>query len=1040
MFNEFPSNSATNHRHVSQYVDCYESALAQSPTEEIDCYLPPEDAPFFLAVLSELARIRIEWDWRQGNDLGLEKLLSKFPQISDNQTVLAEVAFEDYRQRALSGRPSSHQRYREMYQLDTSNWPTNCESEGRHWACWELGDGESHHMGEEETSSQADSSQPEPAGIESTLGNNHKRLGSTDPMNGVVAIEDGQANLPFPSAGDRFGGFQIIRELGCGTFSRVYLARQSDLAQRYVVLKVTATPMGESQRLARLQHANIMPLYSVHRIEGLFGLCMPFLGATTLKELLQEVKGSAQTPQLPASGKVIARVIQNSATDSAGIPGQRDGSGGREQNWLIGRYQNQTYVDAVLTIVWRLAEGLAHAHQRGVFHHDIKPANVLLAFDGEPLLMDFNLGRDARNQQGSGRRIVGGTLPYMAPEHLRAMQYASEELTPASDIFSLGVLLHELLTGRVPFKSDDPNRMDLETVIAQRRLPVKFPSEYNPAVSPGVVAIVQKCLHPSAAERYSKPEELAIDLRLHLNHYPNRFASNPSINERLRKFSRRHPILISGTSMFLLVAFIVGTLAYWFVHARNEKTALQAAQTYGQFQEALHLAEAELLFPEGGSYQLGLQRAEHALAIYSASLTDIKTRKNTKWEQSPMVRMLPEEDRRNLKQQISQLNALAESARAADGLEPGASESQYGEYEGVDGETSIEPFRKAVELYHAREYESALQILETELERTPSRFVLWFVQGNCYFQMGKYRQAEHAYAMASWIDRSSALCHIKRAVCYYQLFQSEAALEHFAKAEDIAPGIAAIYSNRCLLFERRRSFDEALVEINRAIELQPNSARFLMMRSRIYRSLNRTTEAQADLSGIQGLTPDNPDDWITKGIAILADSPVEAIACFRRACVWPGGIITGRQNTAHVLSERLGRTEEAIGELDELLSIHPRFLTALSGRGVLHARLGNAELALRDVQRCLELEPAPETYYQIACIYSLLSVQDPTMMQPALKYLAMAIQPAYPHQMVTTDDDLRPLEGNEEFEKLKSGLQTVQQLSSPTNPFHSMAK
>src|SRR5262249_14416532 len=110
--------------------------------------------------------------------------------------------------------------------------------------------------------------------------------------------------------------------------------------------------------------------------------------------------------------------------------------------------ERRSYVDAVLWLGACLADGLAHAHERGILHRDVKPANVLLTDDGTPMLLDFNLGQDVKS---GGEAFIGGTLPYAAPEQLRAFQTNAGGVDARADVYSLGVLLHELLTGRSAF-------------------------------------------------------------------------------------------------------------------------------------------------------------------------------------------------------------------------------------------------------------------------------------------------------------------------------------------------------------------------------------------------------------------------------------------------------------------------------------------------------------------------------------------------------------------------------------------------------------
>src|SRR5262249_31055135 len=111
------------------------------------------------------------------------------------------------------------------------------------------------------------------------------------------------------------------------------------------------------------------------------------------------------------------------------------------------------YVRAILQIGARLADGLAHAHARGIIHRDLKPANVLLSDDGQPMLLDFNLAADTKAPCQRAAALVGGTLPYMAPEQLEALRDGAgpRPADPRSDLYALGLILHELLTGVHPF-------------------------------------------------------------------------------------------------------------------------------------------------------------------------------------------------------------------------------------------------------------------------------------------------------------------------------------------------------------------------------------------------------------------------------------------------------------------------------------------------------------------------------------------------------------------------------------------------------------
>ena len=211
------------------------------------------------------------------------------------------------------------------------------------------------------------------------------------------------------------------------------------------------------------------------------------------------------------------------------------------------------YVQAILWLMARVAEGLAHAHERGILHRDLKPANILFADDGEPVLLDFNLAADTKAKLGASLAFIGGTLPYMAPEHLSAFREGKETVDARSDIYALGVILYELLTSVHPFPLRH-GHVDaiLPEMIADRLGSVPDVRSANPSVSPAVAAIVRHCLEPDPSRRYQSARELQEDLQRQLDDLPLRHVPEPSIRERLGKWARRHPRLSSSTTVGLV--------------------------------------------------------------------------------------------------------------------------------------------------------------------------------------------------------------------------------------------------------------------------------------------------------------------------------------------------------------------------------------------------------------------------------------------------------------------------------------------------------
>jgi hypothetical protein len=286
------------------------------------------------------------------------------------------------------------------------------------------------------------------------------------------------ARLPQP--GDELAGFRVLIELGRGAFARVYLAEEANLGRRVVAIKVSSPDGDEPQILARLQHTHIVPVHSVcdDPVSGLRVLCMPYFGGANLAQVLEASGGLIPTHHDGRSLVKALDQVSRSFTSQSNRAFARSGSTGRVRSsrpnqaepfispshpvarnpqcdsasrfrslfsrWVGPRavsaakaleeegdrdqpsrqfLHGASAVQAAVWIVARLADGLEHAHSRGLLHRDLKPSNILLASDGTPMLLDFNLAVDALPHPPDDevrRAFVGGTLPYMAPEHLDA--------------------------------------------------------------------------------------------------------------------------------------------------------------------------------------------------------------------------------------------------------------------------------------------------------------------------------------------------------------------------------------------------------------------------------------------------------------------------------------------------------------------------------------------------------------------------------------------------------------------------------------------
>ena len=249
-------------------------------------------------------------------------------------------------------------------------------------------------------------------------------------------------NLPI--AGCEVGPYFLRRELGLGSFARVFLAEQVNLENRLVVVKVATRLTREPWLLARVRHPHIVEVVSHAIVEdcGFHLICMPFLGGATLSTVLAQPRRCWPGA---SAGELLADLDAVAAPE---FPVSQAAHPAREILAAL------SYDQAIAWMGARLADALDHAFSKKVAHGDVKPSNILLAADGSPMLLDFNLARDG-SPLGSNDHVgdLGGTLAYMAPERLSALAAGTpvrSELTASGEIVSGFVSARASRRGSLP--------------------------------------------------------------------------------------------------------------------------------------------------------------------------------------------------------------------------------------------------------------------------------------------------------------------------------------------------------------------------------------------------------------------------------------------------------------------------------------------------------------------------------------------------------------------------------------------------------------
>ncbi len=895
-----------------------------------------------------------------------------------------------------------------------------------------------------------------------------------------------------PQAGTEFLGFYLVEELGRGALGRAFLARQGVLADRLVVLKIAPDIDGESRNLAQLQHTNVVPIYSVHHCGSLQVICMPYFGSTTLATVLRNLQG---LESLPESGReLVATLVDRKSTtrrtesalsstataapaeptppavvepSAPATPSVTD----TDPTPVLKMLGELTYVDAILWIGCRLAAGLAHAHERGILHRDLKPANILLTDEGQPMLLDFNLSQDTKVRASASAALVGGTLPYMAPEQLRAYRDQTCVLTATSDLYALGVILYELLTGRHPFpvRTGELKHV-LDQMIEDRRQPPPNVRTINPGVSPAVASIVRHCLEPDPARRYQSARELEDDLQRQRDNQPLRHAPEASLGERVRKWTRRHPRLASGTTVTLCAAVLLVGLMAGFVARGRQLAQTRAAETLAQFHEDKQTIPCRLITPSADVVQF-----ERALTECRQLLGRYQVLDNPSWQDLPAVRDLSTEEQARLREELGDLLfvyslALTQQARdypdhperaarlrlARHAHERAAScfdgkrssralrmlqaelsrvegQSERAKKEFAEAETL--PMQTAQDYYLTAGVEAArgqvrqaIPHLRQALEQDPRHYWAWFLLGLCHDSLAQDAEAAACYStcIALWPDLPWA--YYNRGLTAMRQFDYKQARADFHEAIRLRPE-PLFHIQRALAEEGLKHYPETIRDLDRALELGASPARIYFLRAEARRLAGDAAGAARDREAGLREQPGDSLDWLARGCARLHEDPTAALDDFNNVLQLDPRSLTALQNKANILS-RLNRTEEALEVLNREIELYPDYVFARSGRSVLLARQGKRQAAQADAEECLKRDRQPLLLYQLAGTYALTSPQHPEDRQRALRLLSAALQRGCGFDYLEGDADLNPIRNDREFRDVVAATRAIRAAGS----------
>jgi serine/threonine-protein kinase len=699
----------------------------------------------------------------------------------------------------------------------------------------------------------------------------------------------------------------------------VYQARHGSL-KRLVALKMILTGLHtdstvrvrfrtEAEAVARLQHPNVVQIYEVGEYDG-----RPFLSLEYLDggNLVSKGAGSAQPEREAAQ------------------------------------------------LVETLARAVHAMHQRGILHRDLKPMNVLLTADGTPKITDFGLAKLLDADIGLTRsETMLGTPSYMAPEQAAG---DTQKVGEPADIYSLGAILYELLTGRAPFQGATP----LSTLLQVRTQEPFPPRRLRPSLSRDLETICLKCLEKEPGMRYPSAEALADDLHCFLAEQSIRARRAP-VWQRLGRFARRRPSLVAWVlAASTLVCLLLTTWSYF--HAADQLARHRADEKYQQFiQRRNEALTYGLLAPDEGALFLGaeasanLKKAELA-AREALALAGVEVETGT-------ARIDPGALAASKTEMAADCYTLLLVLASIRGQQSSPGEERKRRYQEacrildrarqLGFETRAYHLRRGHLLELRGEQEEAKKERDRAASLTPHGALDHFLIGEERYRRGDWKQAMNSFNRALSIQPAHFWAQFFLAVCYLKEQRWEAAHAGLNACLSQQPDFVWAYLFRSFANEKLRAFPEAEADFEQALRLNPNEdARYVLFLSRgiLHFNQKELEPAAADFRSAIALKPEQYNAYLNLAQLYLSQGRFEKAAEQVRTAMRfhpPSQVVVDYHVARGRILLRGKRHEDAVRACEAAQELAPHDPMAYEVRGRALLALGRCQAAERSFDQYL---------------------------------------------------------------------------------------
>jgi len=708
--------------------------------------------------------------------------------------------------------------------------------------------------------------------------------------------------------GKMLGKYRLIERLGRGGMAEVYRAYQPRL-ERDVAVKVMLGYLAEDDKfvgrfkreakaVAALHYPNIVQIYDFDIEDDVYYMVMEYIDGETLK---------ARLKRLNSEGKRIP-------------------------------------LDEVARVFRALCDALDYAHAQGRVHRDIKPANVM--FDGERLVLtDFGIASIVGGTRYTASGAMVGTPAYMSPE-----QGQGDPGDVRSDVYSLGVILYEMVTGRLPFDADTP----LAIVLKHLNEPLPPPSQVCADVPPAVERVILKALAKSPDDRYQSAGALAEALAAAVKgaevppealpslREPRVEAARPAPVAKPAPPRRRMPWALIGVATLVIVALAVAALLILPDLGREAEPAVppteaaSSSEAIPSTDAVAHYEAGVVAFREEWDYETAIQEFTQAIEA------------DPEFAEAYYLRGLvyAEDD---------QLAAAEADLSQAIALQPDLVEAYYERgylylYDLERPEDALADYTAAIELdsdfaeacverakyylWYADDDEQALADVDRALELAPDLAEAWELRGEISFWREEYNLALTDLTRAIELDPEDAWAWEMMGSSRYWLGEYEKAIACYDEAIQLEPSDFILYYHRAFAYFEMGDLNAALEDLNKVLLLEPERSGAYYGRGRVHFVAGRYEEAIADFTEVMK-DEEQEYEWPY----FQEDSPY-----LDRALTY----------------QALGRAEEALADLDTLIEEEPYWHLPYYHRGLIYKELGQTEAASADFRALWENAPDQE--------------------------------------------------------------------------------